>query len=44
MSKDCKKKALQRYQNLSEEGQEKKICVYQRYKNLPEDEKQRLAK
>ena len=43
MSKDCKKKALQRYENLSEEGQEKKYGC-QRYKNLPEDEKQRLAK
>ena len=31
----------ERYQNLSDEGKEKKRQVCERYKNLSEDEKQR---
>ena len=35
------KKVRERYQNLSDEGKEKKRQVCERYKNLSEDEKQR---
>ena len=39
------KKTRERYQNLSEENENKKHYAYacERYRNLPEDEKQRLV-